>query len=77
MILIKPFLINIHARITGQPRRGGPILTTFYHFQPLHEQLHINWTITAERSPLHLAMKNFQLSKKQIVHLHYISLHLH
>ena len=54
-----------HSRITGLQRKrgrggggggcGGIFLTPHYHFHPVHRQLDISRTITAESSPLHIA----------------------
>ena len=44
-----------HSRITGLQGKGeGVSLTHDYHFHPLHRNLHISRTITAENSPLHI-----------------------
>ena len=50
-----------HSRLTGQQGKMEAIsLTTLYHFHRLHRHLDINWTITAESSPLHIASSRTQ-----------------
>ena len=45
-----------HSRITGLQGKGeGISLTPHYHFHPLYRHLDINWAITAESPPLHIA----------------------
>ena len=43
-----------HSRISGQQRRGSPISTLLYHFQPRHEHLDISWAVAAESSLMHI-----------------------
>ena len=48
-----------HSRITGLQGKGeGISLTPHCHFHPLHRHLDISRAITAESSPLHIAMIN-------------------
>ena len=45
-----------HSQFSGQQGRGEVIsLATLYRFRPFYRHLDIGRTITAERSPLHLA----------------------
>ena len=46
-----------HSRITGlKGKREGISLTPHYHFRLLHRHLDISEAITAESSPLHIAI---------------------
>ena len=47
---------HVHSRFTGQQGKGEAIyLTPLYRFHSFHRHLNINWVITAESSPLHIA----------------------
>ena len=46
-----------HSQFTGLQGKGeGISLTPHYHFHPLHRHLDISRVITAESSPLHIAI---------------------
>ena len=46
-----------HSWFTGQQEKGEAIsLTPLYYFHPLHRHLKISQAITAESSPLHIAV---------------------
>ena len=46
-----------HTRITGLQEKGAGIpLSPHYHFHLLHRHLDISRAITAENSPLHIAL---------------------
>ena len=51
-----PVFFHKHSQSTGQQGKGEAIsLSPLYHYHPLHKHLDISRTITAERSPLHIA----------------------
>ena len=50
------FFFHGHSPFTGQQRKGEDIsLSPLSYFPPLHRHLEINWAITAENLPLHIA----------------------
>ena len=51
------FLTRTYTIYRTQGKGKAVSLTTLYHFHPLHRNLDINRTITAESSPLHIASR--------------------
>ena len=62
-----------HSRITGLHGKGeGILLTPHYHVHPLHRHFDIDWVITAESSPLHIASSRIWTGNASRLPLSYV-----
>ena len=49
-------ITNIHDSKDSRGRERDLYNSSLYHFHPLHRHLDSSWAITAESSPLHIAV---------------------